>query len=49
MRRVGAPKADRVVSSFKPTNPPSVPDFYSMSPVKIADEEGDTKRPAHDS
>ena len=39
MRRVGAPKADRVGRSVRPANPPSVPDFYSMSPVKIAGED----------
>lgn len=46
IRRAGAPKARRIGRTPKPAHPPTVPDFYSMTPVKTANEEGNSKPPA---
>jgi hypothetical protein len=46
IRRVGAPQARRIGRTPRPAHPPTVPDFYSMTPVKIAQNDGHSKRPA---
>lgn len=48
MRRVGVPKPAGVVRASKPAVPAATPDFYSMAPVKNAEEDGDLKPAARD-